>query len=123
MDNQKDDQQDTAPVQPFQENGPTVVSVQVTLEQQHQSSAEDSLESYQPNPFKYHLYHRPPGIINSLSGPTYLPLSQMLLHVNETEKLLHEINSSKTTGPDQVQCCVLKEVSIKMAPVLTPVFT
>ena len=43
--NQKDDQQETAPVQPFK--GPTFVSVQVTLEQQYQRSAEDSLESYQ----------------------------------------------------------------------------
>ena len=67
-----------------------------------------------PQPsFQYHLYHR----------PTYPPLSQMLLHVDGIEKLLHEINSSKTAGLDQVPCRFPKELSIKIAPVLTAVFT
>ena len=72
--NQKDDQQETTTVQPFKENvqGPTFGSVQVTHKQQHQSSAEDSLESYQPKPFQYHLYDRPRGIIDK-SLWTFLP--------------------------------------------------
>ena len=38
-------------------------------------------------------------------------------------KLLQEINSSKASGPDQVPCRILRELSVELAPVLRAIFT
>ena len=64
-----------------------------------------------------------PGEQTTLSGPAYPPLRQLVVNVKGIEKLLQEINPSKASGPDQVPCRILRELSVELAPVLTAIFT
>ena len=64
-----------------------------------------------------------PGVQTTISEPAYPPLSQYVVHVKGIKKLLPEINPSKASGPDQVLCRILQELSVELAPVLTAVFT
>ena len=64
-----------------------------------------------------------PGVQTTLSLPAYPPLRQLVVNVKGVEKLLQEINPSKASGPDQVPCHILRELSVELAPVLTAIFT
>ena len=62
------------------------------------------------------------GEQTTLSGPACPPLRQLVVNVKGVEKLLQEINPSKASGPDQVPCRILRELSVELAPVLTAIF-
>ena len=64
-----------------------------------------------------------PGVQTSLSGPAYPPLRQLVVNVKGVEKLLQEVNPSKVSGPNQLPCRALLELSVELAPVLTAIFT
>ena len=59
-----------------------------------------------------------------LSGPrSYPPIDRLLISIQGVKKLLTGINPNKSAGPDQVPCCILKELSTTLAPVLAAIFT
>ena len=65
----------------------------------------------------------PPGCDTSLHGPSYPPIGEIYFDVKGVEKLLSNIDANKATGPDQVPCRILKELSAQIAPMLTAIFT
>ena len=65
----------------------------------------------------------PPGCNTSLYGPSYPPIGEIYFDVKGVDKLLSNIDVNKATGPDQVPCRILKELSAQIAPMLTAIFT
>ena len=64
-----------------------------------------------------------PGSDTVLSGFSYPPIDRLLISVQRVEKLLTGLNPNRATGPDQVHCRILKELSTTLAPVLAAIFT
>ena len=57
-----------------------------------------------------------------LHGPSYPPIGELVIRDEGVEKLLAGINTSKASGPDEIPCKLLKEISQEFAPVLACLF-
>ena len=55
-------------------------------------------------------------------GPSYPPLERLEISVAGVAKLLQDLNPSTAGGPDEVPCCLLKELSEESAPILADIF-
>ena len=51
-----------------------------------------------------------------LYGPSYPSINPLTIDVKGFEKLLAGLNISKTSGPDQICCRVLKELAHEISP-------
>ena len=56
------------------------------------------------------------------TGPSYPPISEIVINENGISKLLKNLNPNKAAGPDQIPCHLLKELACEVAPVLASIF-
>ena len=49
-------------------------------------------------------------------------LTDVILSVSEVELILHNVNASKATGPDELHAKILEETADMIAPSLTELF-
>ena len=60
--------------------------------------------------------------VPKLMGPSFPPILELHIECKGVEKLLTKLNPSKASGPDNVPCRILKELSSELAPILTAIF-
>ena len=58
----------------------------------------------------------------ALHGPSYPPISELVIREEGVRKLLEGIKPNKAAGPDQIPCQILKELATELAPALTSFF-
>ena len=61
--------------------------------------------------------------VDKLFGPYYPDINDLTINIEGVEKLLFGLNPSKASGPDEIPCRLLKELSHELAPVLTAIFS
>ena len=61
--------------------------------------------------------------VDKLFGPYYPDINDLTINIEGVEKLLSGLNPSKASGPDEIPCRLLKELSHELAPVLTAIFS
>ena len=59
---------------------------------------------------------------DKLFGPNYPTIDPLVINPKGVEKLLSQLNPSKTLGPDQIPCRILKGLSEELAPVFCALF-
>ncbi len=57
-----------------------------------------------------------------LIGPRFPSIKRLIITVEGIEKLLSNIKVNKASGPDNIPCRILQELSTELAPMLTVIF-
>ena len=65
----------------------------------------------------------PDSDIPLLEGPNYPSIVPLIISSKGVEKLLSKLNLKKASGPDNISCRILRELSAELAPVLSGIFT
>ena len=65
----------------------------------------------------------PDSDIPLLEGPNYPSIAPLIISSKGVEKLLSKLNVKKASGPDNISCRILQELSAELAPVLAGIFT
>ena len=65
----------------------------------------------------------PDSDIPLLEGPNYPSIAPLIISSKGVEKLLSKLNVKKASGPDNISCRILRELSAELAPVLAGIFT
>ena len=58
-----------------------------------------------------------------LEGPNYPSIAPLIISSKGVEKLLSKLNVKKASGPDNISCRILRELSTELTPVLSGIFT
>ena len=65
----------------------------------------------------------PPGsTIPKLEGPRFPSIDSLPIRVEGVQKLLSNLNVTKASGPDNISCKILYELSTELAPMLCKIF-
>ena len=64
----------------------------------------------------------PDAEIPTLAGPKTPLISPLVIQVKGVEKLLAGLNVKKASGPDNIPCKILRELSAELAPILTTIY-
>ena len=56
-------------------------------------------------------------------GPAYPPIKPLTISIDGVQKLLLNLNVKKASGPDNISCRILRELSMELAPVLAAIYT
>ena len=65
----------------------------------------------------------PDSDIPLLEGPNYPSIAPLIISSKGVEKLLSKLDVKKASGPDNISCRILWELSAELAPVLAGIFT
>jgi hypothetical protein len=61
--------------------------------------------------------------IRSMNGTSYPTISDIDINIKGVEKLLHNINVKKASGPDGIPSQILRDLSEELSPVITKIFS
>ena len=61
--------------------------------------------------------------IPHLYGPAYPPIKPLTISIDGVQKLVLNLNVKKASGPDNISCRILLELSMELAPVLAAIYT
>ena len=64
----------------------------------------------------------PGSDIPRLQGEKFPSIAPLVISVNGVQKLLDKLNIKKASGPDNICCRILRELSAELAPVLTSIY-
>ncbi len=62
------------------------------------------------------------NVAPQLTGPRFFLIQPLTITVEGVEKLLSNIKVNKASGPDNIPCRILQELSTELAPMLTVIF-
>ena len=64
----------------------------------------------------------PNNQVPRLDGPSFPSIRPLVISIMGVQKLLCKLNVKKASGPDNISCKILRELSVEIAPVLTYIF-
>ena len=64
----------------------------------------------------------PDSADTKLEGPSYEPITDLVITVEGVQKLLAGLNPSKASGPDEIPARILKTLHVELAPILTEIY-
>ena len=64
----------------------------------------------------------PNNQVPRLDGPSFPSIRPLVISTMGVQKLLCKLNVKKASGPDNISCKILRELSVEIAPVLTYIF-
>ena len=65
----------------------------------------------------------PNNQVPRLDGPSFPSIWPLVISTMGVQKLLCKLNVKKASGPDNISCKILRELSVEIAPVLTYIFS
>ncbi len=60
--------------------------------------------------------------IPTIQGDKYPTIKEFIITEEGVRKLLANVNPSKSSGPDNIPCTILKELATELAPIVTCIF-